>query len=120
MAYRIHEGDGFVEVQISEETSVEELLGVIRELRDRDPRKEISDLWSLSEDSIIPIASFASIVASVAPLCPRDIVGRKTAVVASNELHRAVLDIYRAEAARLPFAIGVFTSREEAVHWLKA
>ena len=120
MPYRIHRSDGIVEVEVSGNTSVTELLSAVRELRAMDPRKEVSDLWTISEDIVVPFAEFSTIVANIKALCTSDMVGCKTALVANGEFQRAVMDLYRSEAKALPFQIGVFASREQAIHWLKA
>ena len=119
MPYLIIENDGFVEVQVSGETSVQEILEVIRTLREKDPRKNKSDLWIVAENSIVPISTFSAIAQTVGSLCHPNMTAKRTAIVVSNELHRAALDIYREEAQSLPFEIGSFTSRDEAVQWLK-
>jgi hypothetical protein len=118
MSYRIHTAVDFLEVELSGETSAGEVLGVIRELRLMDPRKEKSDLWMISPDSIVPVAAFTTIAESIARLCPADIVGKRTAVVVQSRFQKAMLDIYRSEAEFLPFEVGVFDSREQAVEWL--
>ena len=120
MSYQIYERDGWIEVQVLEKTSPQELLTAIRDLQRRDPRKEVPDLWTFSEDSIVPYVEFPTIVASVKALCNGELVGCKTALVAKNEFQRVVMDLYRVAAKILRFEIGVFSSREQAIEWLKS
>jgi hypothetical protein len=46
-------------------------------------------------------------------------VGNKTALLVSGDLQRVAANMYRSDAADLPFEIEVFTSREDALRWLK-
>ena len=119
MPYRIQERDGFSEIHVSGETSKWEVLKAIRQLRDRDPRKETSDLWVISNTSMVPFAEYSTIVEAVRSLCSSDMIGNKTAIVAADELQKAELDMFRSQAEALPFEMRVFISRDEAVEWLK-
>jgi len=122
MPYQIQIRDGIAEVTLSGETSVAEVLQAVGELRDRDPRKEGCDLWEISEECVVPIDAFPAIAGGIKSFCPNGMVGNKTAFVANSEFQKSVMDMYRSEARKqkLPFEIGVFTSRDEAVRWLKS
>jgi hypothetical protein len=120
MPYKIQEIDGYVEVSVWGETSKWEVLEVIRELQRRDTRKEVSDLWLLSKECMVPFTEFSEIAEAVKSLCTSGMIGSKSAIVAEDELQRAQLEMYRAEAAILPFEVRVFRSRDDAVQWLKS
>jgi hypothetical protein len=120
MSYKIQEIDGYVEVSVWGETSKWEVLEIIRELQRRDPCKKVSDLWIVSGECMVPFTELSEIADAVKSLCTPNMIGSKSAVVAANELQRMQLEMYRAEAAMLPFEIGVFKSREDAVQWLKS
>jgi hypothetical protein len=109
MPYRIEEVDSIFEVHVSNPTSRQELLQAIEELAGKDPRKERRDLWYFPKEAFVSLAEFSEIVRAVQSLCSPDMVGNKTALVVSGELQRA----------QLPFEIGVFTIREDALRWLK-
>ncbi len=117
MAYEVEKKDTFLEVRVSGDTSKDELIEAIRELRRCDPRKELPDLWLFAGECQVPLVEFSDIAQAVLGLLPRNAVGNKTAIVAANEFRMAQIDMYRFEAAVLPFAIRVFRSRDEAVAW---
>ena len=119
MSYRIEEGDSIFEVRVSNPTSRQELLQAIKELAGKDPLKEHCDIWYFPNEAFVSLAEFSEIVQAVKSLCRPDMVGNKTALVVSGELQRVAANMYRSEAAQLPFEIGVFTTREDALHWLK-
>jgi aspartate aminotransferase len=50
VGYRIEEKEDFVEVQLSGQTSSWEVLRAVRQLHERYPRKEVSDLWIVSDE----------------------------------------------------------------------
>jgi hypothetical protein len=118
MAYRIQESDGFVEVHVWGKTSKWELLDAVHRLRSRDPRKEIGDLWVIAEESMVPLDAFPEIVAAIARFCFSGIACARSAIVAGGPFHKTLLDFYGVEARVLPFEVGVFTSRDEAIAWL--
>jgi len=119
MPYRIEEVDSIFEVHVSNPTSRREILQAIQEIAGKDPRKERCDLWYFSNEAIVSLEEYAEIVRAVKSLCPPDMVGNKTALLVSRELQRVAANMYRSDAADLPFEIGVFTSREDALRWLK-
>ena len=120
MPYKMQKIDGFVEVSVWGETSKWEMLEAVWELRLRDPCKKVSDLWIVSGECMVPFDEFPEIAETVQSLCTPGMIGSKSAIVASDELQRAQLELYRAEAAILPFEIRVFRSRDDAVRWLKS
>ena len=118
MSYRIERRPHWIEVQVWGDVNKAEAMEAVRRLRSMDPHKRISDLWVVGEGCVIPLADYATIVASVRALCPADMVGSKSAIVVHDQLQKAQMDIYRREAASLPFAIGVFLSKTDAEAWL--
>jgi predicted Fe-S protein YdhL (DUF1289 family) len=120
MPFRVSENDGLVEVHAWGDVSMAEVCMVLRELRQRDPHKERSDIWYISDASVIPIAAYAAIVEELKSMCGPETGASRSAIVVSNELQRAAMEIYKAEAVGLPWQIGVFRSRDEAVAWLRA
>lgn len=120
MPIQIQSGGEFVEVTVSGEVSKWEIMDALGKLRILDPRKERCDLWMLGPEVVIPFAEFASIIGMTMSMATGDFVGNKSAVVASDEFQLAEADMYRMEAKGLPYPIGVFTSRDEAVKWLRS
>ena len=118
MSYHIEPRTGYVEVHVSGQTSARELLEIVQILRDRDPRKQIPDLWMLEGDTMVPLSAFWTLAEGVRALCSPDLACSRTALVASGPMQAGLLDLYRAEAADLPFEIRIFTSRDEALGWL--
>lgn len=53
-------------------------------------------------------------------LCLPDMVGSKTALVAADEFMRVPLELYKVEAAVLPFEIQIFNNRADALQWLNS
>jgi predicted nucleotidyltransferase len=119
MPYRIELRDDIVEVYLWGRTSHVEVLNIIRELNARDPRKEQSDLWILAEDVVIAFQDFPAIAENVLDLLTPDMVWKRSAVVASSATQQAFVELYKTQSRSLPYEIGVFTSRQEAVDWLK-
>ncbi len=119
MPYRIEEVDSIFEVRVSNPTSQREILQAIGELAGKDPRKERCDLWYFPHEASVSLEEFSEIVRVVKSLCPPDMVGNKTALLVSGELQRVAAHMYRSDAADLPFETEVFTSREDALRWLK-
>ena len=111
MPYRIEEVDAIFEVHVSNPTSRWEILQAVEEIAAKDPRKERCDLWCFSNEAIVSLAEYPEIARAIKGLCPPDMVGNKTALLVSSELQRVAANMYRSDAAHLPFEIGVFTSR---------
>jgi hypothetical protein len=120
MPYEIKESHDLFEVLVSGKSSKWEVLQIVGHMQRRDPRKERRDLWILSSESSIPYASFQEIAHLVGNFCRDDFVGEKTAIVAAHELQMQEMELYRLEAAALPFDIRVFRSREDALAWLES
>ncbi len=120
MSYQIEKKDGFYEVNVSGETSKQEVIGIIWELSRLDRGKQLPDLWLISRESQVPFVYFADIAEAVRKLLPRGSAGNKSAIVAADALHEAQLQMYSQEASVLPFPVRVFRSRDEAVEWIKS
>ena len=118
MPYRIEEVDSIFEVRLSNPTSQREILRAIGELAGKDQERTVRSLV-FSHGSPGEPEEFSEIVRVVKSLCPPDMVGNKTALLVSGELQRVAAHMYRSDAADLPFEIEVFTSREDALRWLK-
>jgi len=118
MSYRIERRAHWIEVQVWGDINKTEAMEVVQRLRSMDPHKRISDLWVVGEGCVIPLADYATIVAGVRALCPADMVGSKSAIVVHDHLQKAQLEMYRREAASLPFEIGVFIAQAQAEEWL--
>ena len=119
MPYSISKTDGMFEVRVWGETSAQEVIRAVGDIHIKDPRKQSCDLWVVSPESVVPLAAYASIVESISAMCGPDFVGSKTAIVATSAVQLAELEMYRAEAARLPYPIRIFASRDDALAWLK-
>jgi len=119
MPYSIKHHSDLVEVELWGETSVAEVLAAVNELHASYPRKERSDLWNLSRETMVPLSAFPTVIQAIGGLCGGSQVYRRSAIVASGSFQRAMVDMYRTEAACLPFEIGVFQSRDEALKWLR-
>ena len=120
MAYRIEKKDLIVEVNVWGQTSSREVLQIIKELQSKNPLRELPDLWIISELNGVFLDEFPDIVNMLSSLFLPNMVASKTALVATSELVRAQLELYRMDAARLPFETQVFNNREDAVQWLKS
>jgi hypothetical protein len=118
MAYQIEYKNGYCEVNVSGETSKAEVVQILRELAQRDPKKEIPDLWVVSPESQVPLVHFADIAKEVGRLLPPGAAGSRSAIVAFGPFHKAQLDMYRYDAAAFPFEFRVFQYRQEAEAWL--
>jgi hypothetical protein len=118
MAYRIEPRDGYTSVLVWGTTSKRELLQALRELQRRDPVKAASDLWTIGRECVVPFAAFTEIVEAIRGFCVPGMVGNRTAIIVADGFQRAQFELYRAEAADLPFEIGGFASEAEAVAWL--
>ena len=62
MAFRIEKADDIIEVHLWGEGDESEVLTILRKLHEMAPRKEISDLWLISEEYVVPWVSFLPIV----------------------------------------------------------
>ncbi len=120
MAYRINKMDDLMEVHVWDEVSVTDVLTILGQLHAMAPLKEISDLWMLSEGCMIPWDEFSTVAKGIKNLVAKDAVARPSAVVAANQFHRAQLELFLHEARELPYEIGIFSERDEAVNWLQA
>ena len=119
MPYSIKRQNGFVEVEVWGETSAAEIIAAVNEIHAEYPRKECSDLWVLARESMLPLSTFPTIIEAIVGLCGEDHVYRRSAIVASDQFQKAMADMYRSEADTLPFEVGVFISRDDAIQWLK-
>ncbi len=120
MAIQIQAAGEFIEVTVTGEVSKWEIMDALGKLQKLDPRKARCDLWTLGPEVVIPFSEFASIIGMTLKLTTEDFVGNKSAVVASDDFQRAEVDMYRMEAKTLPYPIGSFTSRDEAIAWLRS
>jgi hypothetical protein len=119
MTCRIEERGDLVVVNVTGETSKWEVLDTVHRLHERDPRKDVSDLWILSSESVVPFDAFPELVEGIRRLCTDGRKFARSAIVASGQFQKALMDMYRSEAQSLPYEIGVFTSRAAAEKWLK-
>lgn len=119
MAIDITYREDYIEVRVLDDPSVREILTTVKALRDRDPRKEISDVWIFSEDSIFPMDMIRIVAESILTLCTDTMVGRRSAIVAANAFQKAAFDFVRYEASILPYEVKVFLSPDEAVGWIR-
>jgi hypothetical protein len=119
MAFRIEKTEDCIEVHLWGNGDQWEIMNILGQLREMAPRKEISDLWLVSKEYVVPWHAFSPIVKEVTRLLANDMIANKTAIVVSDHLQMSQARLYLEEAKRLPFEIGVFITREEAMRWLK-
>jgi hypothetical protein len=119
MAFRIEKKDDLIEVHVWGDAHESEVVAILGKLREMAPRKEISDLWLLSEEYVLPWDIFLPIVEEVRRLLPSDMIANKSAIVVATHFQMAQAQLYLEEAKSLPFEIGAFMTREEALGWLK-
>jgi hypothetical protein len=120
MTFRIEKTEDFIEVHLWGEAHESEVVTVLQKLHEMAPRKEISDLWIVAKEYVVPWSAYPAIVKEVTGFLSRDMVPSKSAIVVANHFQKAQAELYREEAKRLPFEIGAFMTREEAIRWLKA
>ncbi len=119
MSFRIEKTDGIIEVHVWGKAAQSEIVTILRKLHEMAPRKEISDLWLLSEEYVLPWDTFMPIVKEVRRLLAPGMIAKKSALVVSNHFQMAQAKLYLEEARVLPFEMAAFMTREEAVRWLK-
>ena len=119
MAFRIERTKDFIEVHLWGNGHESEILEILRKLREMAPRKEISDLWMISEEYVVPWDLFLPIVNEVKSFVSSDIIAKKSAIVVANHSQMAQAQLYLEEGQSLPFEMGAFMTREEALRWLK-
>jgi hypothetical protein len=119
MAFRIEKTEDLIEVHLWGYGDEAEVVNILRKLRGMAPRKEISDLWLISEEYVVPLDAFLRIVKELIGFLSNDMIAKKSAIVVANHFQMAQASLYLEEAKRLPFEIGVFMTREEAIRWLK-
>jgi hypothetical protein len=120
MAFRIEKVEDFIEVHLWGNADESEVVAILRKLNEMAPHREISDLWLLSEECVVPWDVFLTIVKEVGRLLSPDMIAKKSAIVVASHFQMAQAELYLEEAKRLPYETGVFMTREEAVRWLKA
>lgn len=120
MAFHIEKAEDFIEVKLWGNGDQWEIVKILGQLREMAPRKEISDLWLISKEYVVPWHAFPPIVKEVSRLLPNDMIANRSAIVVSDHLQMSQARLYLEEAKRLPFEIGVFMTKEEAIKWLKA
>ena len=119
MAFRIERTEEVIEVHLWGQGRESEILAILGELYKMAPRKEVSDLWLVSEDYVVPWDAFSTIAKQVRGFLSHDMVAKNSAIVVANQFQMVQAELYRNEAQGLPFEIGVFLTREDAVAWLK-
>ena len=120
MPYEITTSDTHHEIRVFGETSKTEILEIIQSIAQRDPLKTLPDLWCVAAESQIPFFHFADIAQTIQRWLPPNVVRNRTAIVAADDFHKALLELYRAEASILPYDMRVFRDRDEALEWIKA
>jgi hypothetical protein len=119
MAFRIEKTEDFIEVRLWGNAHVAEIVEILQKLREMAPRKEISDLWLVSEECVVPWDAFLPIVKELTHLLSPDMMANKSAIVVANHFQMAQAELYLEETESLPFQTGAFMTREEAIRWLK-
>ena len=119
MAFRIEKTEDFIEVHLWGNGNEWEVMDILRKLHEMAPHKEISDLWQISAEYVVPLEAFLSIVNEITRFLSNDMIANKSAIVVANHFQMAQARLYLEEAKRLPFEIAVFMTREEAIRWLK-
>ena len=120
MAFRIERTEDFIEVHLWGNAPESEVVAILRKLHEMAPCKEISDLWLIAEECVIPWDVFLTIVKEVGSFLSRDMIANKSAIVVASHFQMAQAELYLEEAKRLPFETAVFMAREDAIRWLKA
>ncbi len=118
MPYRIEKETDIHVVNIWGNTSKWEVIEAIGMLQQKDPTKSKPDLWILSDDLVLPYDAFSGIIEMINQPRPEGFIGNKTAVVASSKIQLFMAETFSLESGSLPYSIGVFSSRNEAVEWL--
>ena len=118
MPCEIHERDGYFEVRVPTGATMFDLLKTVGELSQRDQTKRLCDLWLFEKDVQLSYNLFAGTAQAIQRLCPPGMKGNRTAIVAADAFQQAQLELYRAEATRLPFEIRVFSDQATALRWL--
>ena len=118
MPYKIEDRDCYVEVSVWGEANRWEVLEALRKLHRRDPRKEIPDMWLISEETVFPVEWHLPVATATEKLCAKGCIGARSAIVVADKLHKAQLDLYRKQARELPYQMRVFTERKDAEIWL--
>jgi hypothetical protein len=119
MAFRIEKTEDFIEIHLSGIAQMSEVAEILQKLHEMAPRKEISDLWLISEECVVPWEAFRPIVKEVTGLLSPDMVPSKSAIVVASHFQMAQAQLYLEETKRLPFKTAAFMTREEAIRWLK-
>jgi hypothetical protein len=119
MSFRIERTDDLIEVYLWGHVQGSEIMSILWQLNAIAPRKEISDVWLLAEDCVVPWDTFLPVVKELGRLLSPDMKASRSAIVVASHLQMAQAQLYLEEAKRLPFETRAFLSREEAVTWLK-
>ncbi len=119
MPCEIRESADYIEVRVLAGTNRFEVLDTVAELARRDRGKKMCDLWLFSKDVNLSYVDFGSTAEAIGRLCPPDMKGNRCAIVGEDALQQAQLELYRAEAASLPFDIRVFGDKTTAIRWLR-
>ena len=119
MSCEIHERADYIEVRVPAGTTKLEMLGAVAEMHRRDHTKRMCDLWIFSNEVELSYAEFASAAEAIRRMCPPGMKGNRCAIVGGDAFQQAQLELYRAEAAHLPFEIRVFGEESVAIRWLR-
>ena len=96
-----------------------DVLAAVVELQRRDLGKRLCDLWIFSRDVELSYAEFASTAEAIRRMCPLGMKGNRCAIVGGDAFQQAQLELYRDEAAILPFEIRIFGDEATAIQWLR-
>ncbi len=118
MAFNIERNEGFIEVHLWGEGQEGEVLTIVQKLKEMAPKKEIADLWMISKEYVLPWACYLPIVEKIANFTPINGGAMKSAIVVSDHFQMAQAQFYLEAAKCLPFAVGAFMTRNEAIRWL--
>jgi hypothetical protein len=84
MAFRIEKTEDLIEVHLWGYGDEAEVVNILRKLRGMAPRKEISDLWLISEEYVVPLDAFLRIVKELIGFLSNDMIAKKSAIVVAN------------------------------------
>ena len=118
-SYPIIHANGYIKVLCDEDLVLERVMKTLFRISKIEDFYKINDVWIL-EENITPLvyADFTIVIDTIHQHYPHVDFRKKTALVASNSLIRAISSIFTQDAQKLPYDLKVFGTLKDALKWL--
>jgi len=120
MPHSVEDKQDYILVALWGEATKWDVIQAVGRIREINPRKERPDIWVVTEEVVIPMADYVSIVEKALSAFPKDFEGARSAIVVANGFQLEMVKLYKKELSKVPYEVGLFLDLDEARAWALA